>query len=69
MCEIGTASVEVRFTTDSWSTLIGPLPVRLGERGDCASELSLHGPLDLCKLDTLAMVMIWMHWRHRLGLV
>lgn len=25
--------------------------------------------LDYCKLDTAAMVMVWMHWRHRLGLV
>ena len=25
--------------------------------------------LEYCKLDTAAMVMIWMHWRHRLGLL
>ena len=25
--------------------------------------------LEYCKLDTAAMVMVWMHWRHRLGLL
>ena len=25
--------------------------------------------LEYCKLDTAAMVMVWMHWRHRLGML
>ena len=42
-----------------------------GERRDDAdyADRLRQALLNYCRLDTLAMVMVWMHWRHRLGLV
>lgn len=42
-----------------------------GERRDDAdyADRLRQALLNYCKLDTLAMVMVWMHWRHKLGLV
>jgi len=38
-------------------------------RNDLAYAAKLkQALLEYCKLDTAAMVMVWMHWRHRLGL-
>ncbi len=34
------------------------------EMGDIEHEAVIQGLLKYCELDTLAMVMIWEHWRH-----